>query len=180
MKNSFKKNRGFSLIEISIVVGIIGLLAAVTMPTFSLSRQKARDAQRMSDLGRIKVALETFYMHKGYYPPSLCGWDCNGYSHSYSSSWDTLGSYLVDYLPDGLPKDPKNDSCAPWSTTSECYSYAYGNVGKEVYSAQYDLTARLEYKEHPFRCEIKKYNFYFNNTIPWCGSYPKYLYEASK
>ena len=181
MKNRklLTKNRGYSLVEIMVVVGIMLLFFAVVTPSYITSREKSRDAQRVSDLAKIKLALESFYMYNGYYPPSGCGWDCNGYSQSYSTNWLTLQNYLSPYLQGELPRDPKNSSCSPWTTSSECYSYAYGNVGKENYPAQYDLTARLEYKQNPLRCELKNYKFYFNSTIAWCGSYSKYVYEAS-
>lgn len=171
---------GFTLIELLVVVAIIGILSSVIVSSLSTIKLKTRDAKRISDLKQIKIALESYFLDNGYYPPSSCGWDCNGYSVSYSSSsWSSLSGHLLQYLPNGLPLDPVNSPCPPWTTTSDCFSYVYGNVGRSLHSPQYDLTARFEYEGHPLRCELRNYKFFFGSSISWCGSYPKYLYEAS-
>jgi hypothetical protein len=79
---------------------------------------------------------------------------------------------LAPYIK--LPSDPLNTGSAPWAGG---YIYTYGNVGRTAYREQYDLTALLE-TASPYRCAIKQYNYFFNNT-PWCGSYSGQIYEAS-
>ncbi|HWH07033.1 MAG TPA: prepilin-type N-terminal cleavage/methylation domain-containing protein [Candidatus Paceibacterota bacterium] len=171
--------RGFTLIELLVVIAIIGILSSVVLVSLNSARMKARDTRRIADLNQIRLALELYYDDKGYYPPTDCapsGWDCNGYRNSYSaSSWAALAAELQPYLPQ-LPVDPINTACAPWN--NNCFSYAYGNVGRTTYPAQYDLTAQLESTSNPQRCAVKLWRFYFNNQ-PWCGSYSGQLYEAS-
>ncbi len=79
IKNSKFKNvnsrRGFTLIELLVVVGIIGILATLLMANFIGVRQRARDAQRKSDIRQIQSALELYRSDIGSYPASIgsCG-----------------------------------------------------------------------------------------------------------
>ena len=175
MLNKNNKQSGFTLIELLVVIAIIGLLASIVLVSLNDARMKARDARRVADLGQIRVALELFFDSNGYYPQSNCGWDCNGYRESFTSSWDLLAADLAPYIT-SLPKDPINSSCSPWNRN--CFSYAYGNVGRNTYSPTYDLTAQLENTNHPQRCSVQNWKFYFSDIL-WCGSYSNQIYEAS-
>lgn len=176
-KNINSKVKGFTLIELLVVVAIIGLLSSVVLASLNGARMKARDTKRMADLSQIRTALEMYFNDYGYYPQSDCGWDCNGYRTSYSSgSWNALAADLKPYIGT-LSVDSINSACPPWTTG--CYSYAYGNVGRTTYPAQYDLTAQLEDTGSPYRCTIRGYKFYFNNSLGWCPSYSGQIYEIS-
>jgi prepilin-type N-terminal cleavage/methylation domain-containing protein len=177
LKLKLLQKRGFTLIELLVVISIIGILSSVVLASLNTARMKARDSRRIQDLKQIKLALELYYDTNGYYPQSGCGWDCNQYRYSYdSTSWNALASDLAPYIST-LPIDPINSNCAPWNT--KCYSYTYGNVGRNNYKAQYDLTTQLEDPSNPQRCSVKLWNFYFDNGIPWCGGYSNQVYEAS-
>lgn len=173
--------RGFTLIEIMIVIAIIGVLSSIVLASLGPARMKARDARRIEDLHEINNALALYYSDHHEYPPSPCGYDCNGYYYSFdnydSASWSILQTYLAPYLSK-LPVDPINSNCQPWS--DGCYSYSYGNVGRINNKPQYDLTAQLEDPNNPDRCAVQQYTFYFNSQ-PWCaaGGYSTHIYEAS-
>ena len=162
------------------VIAIIGILSAVVITSLNSSRLKARDARRIVELRQIRLALELYYDSNGYYPQSSCGWDCNGYKLSYDSSWNSLAADLAPYIA-SLPKDTVNSSCTPWNS-GDCFSYAYGNVGRNTYGATYDLTAHFEDPGHPLRCGLKNYLFYFSDSN-WCtafgGGYSNQIYEVS-
>jgi prepilin-type N-terminal cleavage/methylation domain-containing protein len=53
--------KGFTLIELLVVIAIIGILASVVLASLNTARRKARDAQRISDIKQIKLALEFYY-----------------------------------------------------------------------------------------------------------------------
>lgn len=171
-----EKKQGFTLIELLVSIAIVGILSTVAVIGLSSTRMRARDAKRIADLKQITKALELYYNDNGHYPPACtCTYDCNGYCRSHSPDWLTLAAALQPYI-DPLPVDPVNVNCQPWN--DGCYSYAYGNVGLNSNPHTYDLLTQLEDPDHPDRCEVKGYVFYFND-VPWCGPYSGQIYEAS-
>jgi len=51
-----------------VVIAIIGILAAIAMPSISNVRAKARDSKRLADLNTFKTALEMYFSDHGEYP----------------------------------------------------------------------------------------------------------------
>src|SRR5436305_8931785 len=62
--------KGFTLIELLIVVVIIGILAAIAIPKFSSTKEKAYVAAMKSDLKNLVNTEEGFYADSGYYAPA--------------------------------------------------------------------------------------------------------------
>lgn len=63
-----KKNKGFTLVEILVVMSIIGILMGLTLTAFLGARKTARDGQRKADLEQIRSALEMRRSDCGSYP----------------------------------------------------------------------------------------------------------------
>jgi general secretion pathway protein G len=89
--------RGFTLIEVLIVVTLVVILASVGMATYTNSTQRAREAVLKEDLFRMRDAIDQFYADKNKYPASLQDLVSEG--------------YLRD-----IPKDPMTDSTDTWRT----------------------------------------------------------------
>ncbi|MCX6726097.1 MAG: prepilin-type N-terminal cleavage/methylation domain-containing protein [Candidatus Shapirobacteria bacterium] len=115
MKEKRNIQRGFTLVELLVVMAILGLLATIGLGSFMSTQIKGRDSQRKSDLGQIQKALEMYYNDYGQYPDSL---------PAGGSSWeDTKGTLYMK----AIPADPKFGN------------YAYSSNG-----SSYRLYARLE------------------------------------
>ena len=69
-----KFSKGFTLIEMLIVITIIALLASLILVGMGGARAKTRDARRIADLHNVMNALELYYSSKSYYPQSIASW----------------------------------------------------------------------------------------------------------
>jgi type IV pilus assembly protein PilA len=69
MKNTFKSREmdGFTLIELMIVIAIIGILAGIAIPQYSLYRTRSFNASAQADLRNAATAQEAYFMDHGTY-----------------------------------------------------------------------------------------------------------------
>jgi len=64
--------KGFTLVEMLIVVIIIGIIAAVTLPNFTNMSSRNNTAKAKADIRSLQVALESFYLYNSSaYPAAL-------------------------------------------------------------------------------------------------------------
>jgi type IV pilus assembly protein PilA len=62
-----RRDDGFTLIELLVVILIIGVLAAIAIPSFLNQRQKGQDACAKAMARTMQTAMETFYVDKNTY-----------------------------------------------------------------------------------------------------------------
>ncbi len=63
-----KKQSGFTIVELLIVIVVIGILAALVITTFTGIQQKARNTERTTDIKAIHGQVEAYYAQNGKYP----------------------------------------------------------------------------------------------------------------
>ena len=66
-----KKTKGFTLVELLVVISIMGILTVISLASFVSAQVKARDAQRKSDLGQVSKALMLYYSDTGTFPATF-------------------------------------------------------------------------------------------------------------
>ncbi len=82
------KSSGFTLIEVMLVVGVIGILAALAIPRYSAAQAAAGDAAAKSDLRNAITALVRYNVTNGTYPATIAELESSGFSLSSGVSWD--------------------------------------------------------------------------------------------
>lgn len=135
-----QKNKGFTLVELLVVITILGILATIGLVAFGSAQIRGRDAQRKSDLKQIASALEIFNADYGTYPTvnnglimgcptgSACTWG------SSSALTDNKTVYMKV-----VPKDP-----------SSGHSYYYRTVSVDgIANTGFQLFAYLENTQDP-------------------------------
>jgi type II secretion system protein G len=122
-----RKLRGFTLVELLIVIIIIAVLAAVVVPKFANSGIRSKEAALRSDLKVMRNAVDLFKSDTGAYPAALADLTAasapaNGKDSAGNNKAITAGDWKGPYL-DEVKKDPVSGGNYTYSTTS-------GSVGK--------------------------------------------------
>ncbi len=63
--------RGFTLLELLVVMAIIGTLLTIAVPRYLRSLQRTREAVLREDLSAMRESIDRFYGDTGKYPPTL-------------------------------------------------------------------------------------------------------------
>ncbi|MGD9851354.1 MAG: type IV pilin protein [Nitrospirales bacterium] len=63
--------KGYTLVELMIVVAIVGILVTLAIPTFQQSALKAREAALKQNLFTMRAVIDQYYADMGNYPSSL-------------------------------------------------------------------------------------------------------------
>lgn len=150
-----KRQEGFTIVELLIVIVVIGILAAIVITTYSGIQAKARNAKRQTDLNSVQTNLEAFYSTNGYYPSFA---DLNNATVVSGSTWTATNMKSLDLTalldPSSTCTQTTTNNCLEYTTTTTTNSGGYGYVplnssGTSCESAdttcsQYTLTAEYE------------------------------------
>ncbi len=115
-----KRQSGFTIIEMLIVVTILAMLAGILIPVLEDAARSARDARRAADLKNVHSSLESYKRVIGTYPDTGDEWfgdmsDNGGYGYDAAGY---IPGLVPDYLP-ALPKDPDSE----YPTAAEGYMF---------------------------------------------------------
>jgi prepilin-type N-terminal cleavage/methylation domain-containing protein len=140
-----KKNSGFTIIEMLIVVTILSMLAGILIPVLEGEASNARDARRAADLRTVSAALANYYALNDNYPDTGDTWFGDAPTYG-NMGYDSAG-YIPGLVPNyiaALPKDP--DQNFPNATDK---GYMYRSDGQH-YKFVIDTAQTSFYISNPF------------------------------
>jgi general secretion pathway protein G len=98
------KTKGFSLIELLIVMSVVAILVAIIIPSFRGIQQEGWITKAEKEVHTLQLAIESYYRHKNAYPTAL--------------------SDLLTAQPQIINTMPKD----PWKTDGDNYGYEKGTM----------------------------------------------------
>ena len=122
--NSATRQRGFTLVEMLLVLVILATLAAVVVPKFAGRSKQAKVTAAKSQISNLEIAIDLFEVDMGYYPKA--GNDLRDLIEEPNSS--SVQDWQGPYLKKGIPKDP-------WGN-----DYVYNYPGK-MNIGSYDISS---------------------------------------
>jgi len=141
MLRYLKDQKGFTLIELMIVVAIIGILSAIAIPNFMTFRMKAKTSEAKSNLGSIRTCEESYraendvYLAVTRYPSAVAAGSSDAWVRT------STGFSAIGFLPSGrIYYDYAVDGIADDTFTA----HAYGDLDDDDVEADYQITPNTD------------------------------------
>jgi general secretion pathway protein G len=116
-RNTRTGNRGFTIIEMMVVLALIVILASLAMVQYRRTIIYSKEAVLRDDLTKMRDAIDQYYADKNQYPPTLSALASDG--------------YLRD-----IPKDPITESNSTWQEVPAEPDSSNPTAGPGVYDVK--------------------------------------------
>ncbi len=105
LRTAIMREKGFTLVELLIVVAILGIMAAIVMPTFQGNVAQAKESASKSNLATLRTQIELYKLQHNGYPP---GYVNGGAAPIATMQLQLIGTTTVagQASPSTVPTDP--------------------------------------------------------------------------
>ena len=125
-----KLSKGFTLLELLVVIVIIGLLTIIVIASVNSARAKGRDTKKITEFKSMQNALQIYFSTNGYYPQSCT---------TVAGGCTSLVPSLISKVPDGIDYTGLDTI-----STGKCRAYHMGvtlETNNKVLSTDKDMTS---------------------------------------
>lgn len=112
--------KGFSIVELTVVIAVLGILTTIVIISYNGFQERTRDSERKSDIAQLRIALDKYYADNSQYP-GVCA------SDDTACSTQALETELSPYI-NSIPIDPKFDDAS-----ASRYEYTRGGTSGNAY-----------------------------------------------
>ena len=174
-----KGTRGFTFVEIIVVVAVLGIIASIVLVNLSTAARKGRDGDRQADIRTLQVAVELYKQKNGRYPAGCRGAATWSGQTGTSYACPSGNQYIVGLAPEFIPSLPTDKRL---NGASSGYVYTTNTDGT-VYKIMAKQTVESEVVNysHPFKsCDATNSSTGIcDATITSGGSKPNHCFENS-
>ena len=108
--SGFRKEAGFTLIELMVVIALIGILAGMAVAQYRTATIRAKEAVLKEDLYQLRRLIDQYYADKKKYPPSLDSFIEAGYMKKIPTDPITQSSTSWVVVREEVPTDQQTTS----------------------------------------------------------------------
>lgn len=171
------KLKGFTIVELLIVIVVVGILAAIAVVSYNGAQTKARNATRYSDIQAVNELLDIYYTQHREYPKTTNNPQSNWKAIDvYSDDNCPNGSSQADWVPGLADQLPQSDQSYATGADGKYGCYLYASNGSEYVLSAWNMISPPQtttfYRRLGFR-EFQSSNstlFYTCNSGPVGGA----------
>ena len=133
MLNKLRSKKGFTLIELMIVVAIIGILAAIAIPNFLRFQAKSKQSEAKTNLGGIFTAETSYFSENNTYADlNVVSWAPIGTAVRYRYQMNNAGTNAMGQLDTAVVAATWVGTTALGAGTNQFTAGAQGNIDSDA------------------------------------------------